>query len=165
MKTLILTLAGLAATLLAAPQTAVSQSGDETAIKAVLDASRAAADKRDLNAFTACFVNSPDLVYQIMTGDHRMIIAHGMDNMKKMVGGYYQAVPAPATPVVHQTTDYRVRVNGDMATATTTMTDGTENSRIQVVLEKVARSEGSGAWKILTLTGTNYEAGKLTEVK
>ena len=164
MKTNLILLFLLVATALTTT-TVRAQTSEETAIRKVLDASRTASDQRDLNAFTACFVDSPDLVYQIMTGDHRMIVAHGMENMKKMVGGYFKSVPAPATPVVHQTTDYRVRVNGNMATATATMTDGTENSRIQVVLEKAAQSDGAGAWKILTLTGTYYEAGKLTEVK
>ena len=159
MKTnLILTLI-LAATVLTAT-TVCAQNADEAAIKKVIEASGVAAGKRDLNAFTACFVNSPDLYYQIMTADHQVILAHGMENMKKMVGGYFQTVPASAAPGSHQASDYRMRVNGNMATATMNDTDGKENSRMQMVLEKA-----DGTWKILTLTGTYYEAGKLMEVK
>lgn len=160
MKTNLILLFLLTATTLTITTARAQSSSDETAIGKVIGASGAAVDKRDLNAFAACFVDSPDLVYQIMTGTHEVIIAHGMENMKKMVGGYFKAVPAPATPAVHQSTDYRVRVNGNMATATMTDTDGKENNRMQVVLEKAAE-----AWKILTLTRTYCEAGKLTEVK
>jgi hypothetical protein len=159
MKTnLILTLILIATALTAT--TVRAQSSDETAIKKVIEASGMAAAKRDINAFGACFVNSPDLYYQIMTGDQQLILAHGMENMKKMVGGYFQSVPVSAAPSTHQTSDYRVRVNGNMATATLNDIDGKENSRMQMVLEKA-----DGTWKILTLTGTYYAAGKLMEVK
>ena len=150
----------LIATALTTNTVHAQSSPDEIAIKKVIDASGVAADKRDINAFTACFVNSPDLYYQIMTGTHEVIVAHGMENMKKMVGGYFQSAPAPATPSTHQIADYRMRVNGNMATATMNDTDNKENSRMQVVLEKA-----DGNWKILTLTGTYYETGKLMEVK
>jgi hypothetical protein len=58
----------------------------------------------------------------------------------------------PATPGTHQITDYRVWVNATM--------NGTENSRMQVVLQKA-----TDTWKILTLTGTCYETGKFLKVR
>lgn len=159
MKTLLIVLALSATTLLAT--TVRAQSADEKAIRKTIDDSRAAFDKRDLNTFVSYFVNSPDLYYQVSTGDHQIILAHGIENMKKMVGGYMQSHPSAAPAGSFKMTDLRFRVNGNIAFITSNSLDGTTNEHSQdlLVLEKTG-----GGWKFLALTAQYYETGKRVEV-
>ena len=164
MKTLFILLALSATTLLAT--TVRAQSADEKALRKTVDDSRAAFDKRDLNAFVTYFVNSPDLYYQVTTGDHQLILAHGFENMKKMVGGYMKDNPTPAKAGSFKTTDLRLRVNGNVAFLSGNSVDSSSNESSQdfIILEKQA-GNGSGAqWKISALTAQYYEMGKRIEV-
>ncbi len=133
---------------------------DETAIRAIVEGSRTAFDKRDLTAFASYFLNSPDLYYQILTEDQQMILANGIENMKKMVGGYFKAVPTPATPGSYAVTDVRVRVRGNVAYVTGNGEEDKAMSRDFMTLEKAG-----GVWKISSLISSYYGTGKLTEVK
>ena len=137
-----------------------TRTSDVSAIRAVVERSRVAFDKRDLMAFADNFVNSPDLYYQILTGEQQMIVAHGTENMKKMVGGYFKAVPTPATPGSYAITDVRVRVRGNTAYITANGQEDKAMSRDFMTLEKT-----DNAWKITSLIGTYYGTGKFTEVK
>ena len=145
---------------------ASAQSADEAAIQKTLKASGTAIDKRDFNAFAACFVNSPDLYYQIAPKDGtvEIIYAKGFDNMTKMVGGYMKSQP-PADNPKHTSLDYKVRVNGNSAYVTQGEIDEDlgkkESSRMFFVLEK----NSSGDWKIASLIGNYYSENKAVEVK
>ncbi len=155
---LLLTVSALTTTVRA--QTTGTPDSDKTAINKVVADSRVAFDKRDLNAFASLFLNSPDLYYQILTGDQQMIVAHGIENMKKMVGGYFKSVPTPAMPGSYAVTDVRVLVRGNTAYVTGNGQEDKAMSRDFVTLEKT-----DGAWKITSLIGTYYGTGKFTEVK
>ncbi len=156
---LLLTVATLTTTTVRA-QNAGTPDRDETAIKKVVDDSRVAFDKRDLNAFASQFLNSPDLYYQILTGEQQMIVAHGIENMKKMVGGYFKAMPTSATPGSYAVTDVRVLVRGNTATVTANGQEDKAMSRDFMTLEKTW-----GMWKITSLIGTYNGTAKITEVK
>lgn len=159
MKTLFISLVLSAAALLAT--TVRAQSGDEKAIRKTFDDSRAAFDKRDLNAFASYFVSSPDSYFQVSTGDHQVILAYGIENMKKMVDGYMQSHPSTAPAGSFKTTDVRVRVHGNVAFMTGNSLDSNTNEHSQdfLVLEKTG-----GVWKILALTAQFYETEKRVEV-
>lgn len=137
---------------------------DEAAIHKTLDGILLAADKRDLNAFTDLFVNSPDLYYQISTPDKHEIVAYGFDNMKKMIDGYMKSLPAlkPGDPLPSSAKvfNYHVRVKGSLAFVSDGIDYGKEQSQNFMILEKTA-----GQWKILALMGQHYEMGNLIEVK
>lgn len=160
MKTLLLSLALSAAALLANPTCVQAQSADETAIRTTLDAIRPIFDKHDLTAFSGFFKNSPDLYYQIITIDHQVIQAYGIDNMKKMLGGYFSSVPVATTPTAVKTTDSRIRITGNTAFVTEGNDANGEVSMHLVALEKIG-----GSWKITAFSGQSYEPGKLMEVK
>jgi ketosteroid isomerase-like protein len=157
---LILVATALTATTVRAQSSPETSGRDETAIRAVVEGSRTAFDKRDMTAFAANFLNSPDLYYQILTGDQQMLVANGMENMKKMVGGYFKAMPTPATPGSYAVTDVRVRVRGNTAYVTGNGEESKAMSRDFMTLEKT-----DGVWKITSLIGTYYGTGKFTEVK
>lgn len=137
-----------------------AQSSDEVAIRKTLDAIRPVFDKHDLNTFSGFFKNSPDLYYQIITIDHQVIQAYGYENMKKMIGGYFQSVPIAATPSLYKTTDSRIRINGNTALVTEGNDVAGDLSLHLVMLEKIA-----GIWKITAFSGQSYATGKLMEVK
>jgi ketosteroid isomerase-like protein len=164
MKTNLIFLFLLAATALTTTtvraQTVGTLDLNETTIQKVLADSRVAFDRRDLTTFAGYFLNTPDLYYQILTGEQQMIVAHGIENMKKMVGGYFKAVPTPATPGSYAVSDMRVRVRGNTAYATANGQEDKAMSRDFMTLEKI-----NGEWKITTLIGTYYGSGKFTEVK
>ena len=162
MKTLFLLLAFSATTLVAT--TARAQSADEKAIRKTIDDARAAFDKRDLNTFASYFVNSPDLYYQVTTGDHQLILAYGFENMKKMVGGYIKENPAPAKAGSFKTTDLRLRVNGNVAFLTGNSLDSNGHSQDFIILEKQGGNGSAPQWKILALTAQSYEMGKRIEI-
>ena len=137
---------------------------EETAIRKTLDGILLAADKRDLNASTDLFVNSPDLYYQISTPDKHEIVAYGFDNMQKMIDGYMKSLPALKSgdplPSSAKVFSYHVRVKGSLAFVSDGIDYGKEQSQNFMILEKTA-----GQWKILALMGQHYEAGNLVEVK
>lgn len=137
---------------------------DEAAIRKTLDGTLLAADKRDLNAFAALFVDSPDLYYQISTPDKHEIVTYGMDHMKKMMDGYMKSLPPlkPGDPLPSsgKVFNYHVRVKGSLAFVSDGIDYGKEQSQNFFILEKTA-----GQWKILALMGQHYEAGNLIEVK
>lgn len=136
------------------------------AIRKTFDDSRAAFDKRDLNAFVSYFVSSPDSYFQVSTADHQVILAYGIENIKKMVGGYMQSHPTPAKAGSFKTTDLRVRVHGNVAFLTGNSVDSNTNEHSQdfLVLEKQAGNGTAPRWKILALTAQYYETGKRVEV-
>lgn len=146
-------------------QTTEIPNRDAIAIRSIIADSQAAFEKRDLNGFASYFLNSPKLYYQVMTGDHQVILAHGFENMKKMVGGYMQNNPKPATPGSFIMTDQRIRVMGNVALLTGDSTDSDERSQNFIVLEKVDGTGSAPQWKISALTAQYYEAGKRIEIK
>ncbi|GAB3642818.1 YybH family protein [Spirosoma arcticum] len=135
--------------------------GAASAIRKTFDDSRAAFDKRDLNAFVSYFVSSPDSYFQVSTADRQVILAHGIENIKKMVGGYMQSHPSAAPAGSFKTSDLRVRVHGNVAFMTGNSLDSTTNEHSQdfIILEKQGE-----AWKISALTAQYYETGKRIEV-
>lgn len=137
-----------------------AQSSDESAIRKTLDAIRPVFDKHDLTAFSGFFKNSPDLYYQIITIDHQVIQAHGYENMKKMIGGYFQSVPVATAPSPYKTTDSKIRINGNTALVTEGNDVNGELSLHLVMLEKI-----TGIWKITAFSGQSYKPGTLIEVK
>ncbi|GAB2558569.1 nuclear transport factor 2 family protein [Spirosoma aerophilum] len=137
-----------------------AQSSDEIAIRKTLDGIRLVFEKHDLNAFSGFFKKSPDLYYQIITIDHQVIQAYGYDNMKKMIGGYFQSVPVAATPSPYKTTDSRIRISGDTALVTEGNDVNGDLSLHLVALEKIA-----GIWKITAFSGQSYKPGSLIDVK
>ena len=169
MKTLFLLLALSATTLVATTvraQSAAPADRDEKAIRKTIDDSRAAFDKRDLDAFASYFVNSPDVYFQVSTDDHEVILTHGFENMKKMVGDYMKGNPTPVPAGSFKTTDIRIRVHGNVAFMTGNSLDSTTNEHSQdfLVLEKEGGNGSVPQWKILALTAQNYEIGKRVEV-
>ena len=183
MKTLFIILALSAATLLATIARAQSvgtapadrldrdekrsdrSAGAVSAVRKTLDDARAALDKRDLNTFASYFVKSADLYYEVTPGlpDKDLAIAHGWDNMTKMINGYMLANPNPNT-LPYVMSDYRAQVNGNAAFLNADgydmMTDGKKNPwRLFVVMEKQ-----NGIWKIASLLVHNYGEGRLLDV-
>ena len=139
---------------------------DQKAVRKTLDDARAALDKRDLNAFGSYFVKSADLYYEVTPGlpDKDLAIAHGWNNMIKMLTGYMAANPTPNT-LPYVMSDYRAQVNGNAAFLNADgydmMTDGKKNPwRLFVVMEKQ-----NGIWKIASLLVHNYGEGRLLDVK
>ena len=139
---------------------------DEKAIRKTFDDSRAAFDKRDLNAFVSYFVSSPDSYFQVSTANHQVILACGIENIKKMVGGYMQSYPSAAPVGSFKTSDLRLRVHGNVAFITGNSVDSNTNEHSQdfLVLEKQAGNGSAPRWKILALTAQYYEAEKRVEV-
>lgn len=168
MKTLFISLVLSATALMATTVRAQSDrsAGAVSDIRKTIDDSRAAFDKRDLNAFTNYFVNSPNLYYQVSTVDHQVILAHGIENMKKMVGGYMQSHPTPAKAGSFKTTDLRLRVNGNIAFLMGNSLDSNTNEHSQdfLALEKQAGNGSTPRWKILALTAQYYETEKRVDV-
>ena len=170
MKTLLITLALSATTLVVTTvraQSAAPADRDEKAIRKTVEDARAAFGKRDLNTFASYFVNSPDLYYQVTTGDHQVILAHGFENMKKMVGGYIKDNPTPDKTDRFKATEPHIRVNGNVAfiSANSQDTGKEEHSQDFLVLEKQAGNGSAPRWKISVLTAQYYEVGKRVEVK
>ncbi|MBC8111334.1 MAG: nuclear transport factor 2 family protein [Verrucomicrobia bacterium] len=143
---------------------AQNKTADETAIRKTLTDARAAYDKKDLSAFTAFFVKSPDLYFQIYAERQMIILAHGWEAMNRMEGGYMKENPQPNTDKIIETA-YKVYINGNTAWVSSTneyqAPDGKKSfSQDFIVLEKQ-----QGIWKIAALTSQNYAEGKLVEVK
>ncbi len=159
MKHLFITLALSATALMATPaivhaQTAETANHDDATIRKTLDDRGTAADKRDLNAFASFFVQSPDLYYQITTADNKVLLARGIDNMKKMVGGYMKTAP-PATDST-KPASVNLRIAGNVAFASWS----NAGNQDFLVLEKVGSS-----WKISALTSQYFNTGNFVEVK
>ncbi len=166
MKTILLSLALSAVALMANPTTTHAQSGDETAIRKVIDDLRVAFKKRDLPAFSNCFTKSADLYSESTPGlpTVDLMVTHGYDTWIKGVSDYFKLVPTPGTSTF-SSTDFRLRVNDTSAYASDgaieTMLDGTKNmSRVFYVFEKQ-----DGTWKIASLISHGYRDGKLVESK
>ena len=139
---------------------------DVSVIRKTVDDARSALDKRDLNAFTSYFVKSANLYYEVTPGlpDKDLAIAHGWENMTKMINGYMLANPNPNT-LPYVMSDYRAQINGNAAFLNADgydmMTDGKKNMwRLFVVLTRQ-----SGTWKIASLLVHNYGEGRLLEIK
>ena len=137
---------------------------DETAIRKVLDDSGIAFSKRDLNAFGSLFIKSPELYYQVYTGDEMVILAHGWEAMTRMVGGYMKDNP-PSNDVKMMASDHKLHIDGAAAWVSAhndwVLPGGKKGfSRDFIVLEKQ-----QGTWKIAALTSQNYAEGKFVEVK
>lgn len=169
MKTTLLS--SLLAAILLTISTATSyaqKSGDEAAILKVIHASRTAFDKRNLTEFAACFVKSPDLYYQVYTGDGQLIMAQGWEAMTHMVGGNMKAEPKPLKDM-GKLSDVRIHINGNTAWANgTSHWDGPGEGNVSqdfFVLEKQVNNGSSPQWKIAVLTTQNYPKEKLIVVK
>lgn len=139
---------------------AVYAQTDEVAIRKTIDALWPSFEKHDLTTFGSFFKNSPDLYYQVNTPDNRLIVAHGWENMKKMIGGYFQNTPIAAQPATFSATESRIRVAGNTAVVTENIDVNGQKSLHLVTLEKMA-----GVWKITAFMGESYVADKLIVVK
>ncbi|ADB39513.1 nuclear transport factor 2 family protein [Spirosoma linguale] len=140
------------------------QSGDEVAIRKVIDDFMLAEDNRDSKAVIAHFVQSPGLYFQVTPGDGRVVLAHGYENVVKIVGGRLQDM-ANVKPPKHTISRYTTHINGASAWVTFTLTaempDGEKVNSCQFsVLEKKAES-----WKIAAMTWQDYADDKLIEIK
>jgi hypothetical protein len=135
-------------------QSTETSNPDEKVIRQTLDDLSTAVDKRDLNAFASYFVQSPDLYYQITTPENKVLLARGIDNMKKMVGGYMKSAPATTASVKPAVTN--LRIVGNVAFANWS----NPGNQDFLVLEK----QGS-AWKISALNSQYFNAGNFIEVK
>lgn len=136
---------------------------EQVAIQQVILESKAAFDKRDLNAFFTYFIKSPALYYQVYEASGQLIVAHGYSAMTHMVGGYVKEHPLPSKGKYAQL-DPRVQVKGNTAwvSATGEMVMGGEktNSRDFFVLEKQGNQ-----WKISAIIVQDYANGKLLVIK
>ena len=169
MKTTLLSIF-LSAIMLTASSTGTfaQKSGDEAAIQRVLQESRDAFGKRDLAGFARCFVQSPDLYYQVMTADGQLIMAQGWEAMNHMVGGHMKNDP-DAFKGTHTVSDSKITIKGNTAwvhlTSHWNIPGQPGTSRDLLILEKQAASGSSPQWKIAALTTQNYADGKLAVVK
>ncbi|MVM28461.1 hypothetical protein GO755_00350 [Spirosoma sp. HMF4905] len=144
-------------------------SGDEAAIRQVLDGMQLAFDKRNIKAFGSLFVQSPNLYYQVAPGGGEMIVAHGYDNMVKMIGHRLKEL-ANEPPTKNTFTQYKTHINGNSAWVTFTLIaelpGGQKVNACQFsVLEKKADNGSAPRWKIAAMTWQDYPDGKLVEVK
>lgn len=139
--------------------TPVSAQSNEASIRKTIDSIWPAFEKHDLEAFSGFFKQSPDLYYQISTADNQVIMAHGWDNMKTMIRGYFQSSPVSSQPATMKTTGSRIRITGNTATVTEEIDVNGALSLHFITLEKVADT-----WKITAFSGLSYAAGKLIVV-
>jgi ketosteroid isomerase-like protein len=163
MKTILLSmLLAVASLTTSSTVTFAQQSGEEAAIKKVLTASFDAFGQRDLNGFTAYFVKSPDLFYQVHAADGQLLVAHGWEAMSHMVGGHMKNDPNDFKGK-HSLSDIRIHVQGTMAwvnqTSNWVSLNGTHKGSDILVLQKQ-----SGQWKIAALNTQVYADGKLVVV-
>ncbi len=172
MKTALLSLVLSAATLTLFTRVSLAQtSGEEATIKRVLYESHLAFNKRDLKAFSAYFIKSPSLYYQVRTADNQLIMARGWEAMTHMVGGHMENDPKdfPANPTPTPSTETRVQIRGNTAWVdeTTHWDSGDKkwNGRDLLILEKQADNGSAPQWKIAALTSQVYEDKQLVVVK
>jgi hypothetical protein len=169
MKTILLS--GLLSAILLTVSTATlyaQKLADEAAILKVMNDSRTAFDKRDLPTFSAYFVKSPDLYYQVYTADGQLIMAQGWEAMTHMVGGHIQNEPKPLKEM-GKLSDVRIHINGNTAWANgTSHWDGPGEGNVArdfFVLEKQASNGSAPQWKIAVLTTQAYPKEKLVVVR
>lgn len=168
MRTILLSLLLSVATLTTFTTVSRAQtSGDEAAIKQVIYASRLAFNKRDLKAFSALFIKSPSLYYQVRAGDNQLIMARGWEAMTHMVGGHMKNDPQDfsANPIPLPSTDTHIQVRGNIAWVEET--GHWENSKKEkgrgrdlVILEKQGTQ-----WKIAALTSQVFADKQLVVIK
>ncbi|MFC5408074.1 YybH family protein [Larkinella bovis] len=164
MKSLMLSFLLSAATVAALFSPSYAQkTGDEAAILSVLNNSRLAFDKRDLNGFTSYFIQSPNLYYQVYSGNEHMLLAYGWEAMKRMVGDHLKKEPASLAGK-HTASDFRTHINGNMAWVTSMghldLGGEKKESRDLFILQKQ-----NGQWKIAALTTQEYTREKLALIK
>lgn len=154
MKKQLLFLALFAFALVTTTTAQAQNKADETAIRKTLNELWTAADNRDLAAFASFFVNSPDLYYQITTADNKVLLARGIENMKKMVGGYMKSAPAATTSTKPALTN--LRIAGNVAFANWSNVGNQDF----LVLEKTGDS-----WKISALSSQYFQPSNFIEMK
>lgn len=167
MKTTLLSLLLSAAALTAFTTRVFAQkSGDEAAIRQVIDATQLAVDNRDIKALGVHFIQSPDFYFRVTPSDGNgmVLVANGYDNAIKMIGGHLNDV-ATVKPPKHTLSQYAVHINGSSAWTTYILTDelpdGQKINACQFsVLEKKA-----GIWKVAAMTWQDYPGKKLVVVE
>ncbi|QHW00035.1 YybH family protein [Spirosoma endbachense] len=164
MKTILLSvLLSVASLIIPTTVTFAQQSGEETAIQQVLTRSFDAFGQRDLTGFSAYFVKSPDLFYQVYTIEGQLIVARGWEAMTHMVGNHMKNDPNDFKGK-HSLSDFQIHVQGQMAWVNQTsrweLPGGVYKGSDFVVLQKQA-----GQWKIAALITQTYAEGKLVVVK
>ena len=162
MKTILLSLALSATTLMASSTITRAQSADIAAIKAVVEKETMSWNNRDATGMTDCWANVPEAgqLVSLQDGKGTVISNHNtkMDMpvaIKTMLAGM-----GPAGKETFQNTDYQIRVKGDAAFVQYEQVVTAPDGQKQYAHETRYLEKMGGAWKIVHVGAAFYVPAK-----
>jgi uncharacterized protein (TIGR02246 family) len=162
MKTLFIALALGATALMAASQSAIAQSADITAIKAVIERETTAWNTRDAAAFADCWANVPEAGQLVVLQDAAHTVVSNRNTKTDMPAATKAMLAGMGKPTgeTFANADYQIRVKDDAAFAQFEQVVTAPGGQKQYAHETRYLEKLDGQWKLIHVGAAFYTPAK-----